>query len=211
MTETKVPQANIFAQQSQSKLESLSKDLGFYIPVDLVQLPSKGLVYPVEHPFCDLEEVETKCMTAREEGLITSRALIKKGTVITELLKSCLMNKAVNVDTLLVGDRNALLITIRVSGYGSDYVVEIECPDCSEKFKNTFRLDSLVIKRLGATSDAPNTNSFSYTLPVSKLNIKFKLLTGADELEISQEAEKKKKLGVQVDNMVTRRLFYSIL
>ena len=211
MTENNSQSTNIFAQQSQSKLESLSKDLGFDIPVDLAQLPSKGLVYAVEHPFCGSEQVEVKCMTTREEDLITSRALIKKGTVITELLKSCLMNKSVNVDTLLVGDRNALLITIRVSGYGSDYVVEIECPDCSEKFKNTFKLDALTIKRLGTNPDSPNSNQFSYTLPLSGLNIKFKLLTGADEFEITQEAEKKKKVGMQTDNVISRRLFYSIM
>src|SRR3990167_609599 len=201
---------NVFSKQ-QTKLESLSKELGFDIPVDMVSLPSKGLLYPPEHPFSSAEEVEVRCLTAKDEDVLTSRALIKKGTVITELLKGCLLNKAVDVDSLLVGDRNALLISIRVSGYGPEYVVEIECPDCTEKFKNVFRLDNLLIKRLGTQPDIQNQNLFSVALPLSKLSAKIKLLTGADELEISQEVEKKKKLGFQTDNLITRRLLSSIV
>lgn len=193
------------------KLETMSKDLGFDVPVESVPLPSKGLIYPPEHAFHGLEEVEIRAMSAKEEDLLTSRALIKKGTVITELLKSCLLNKSVDVDSLLIGDRNALLIAIRVSGYGAEYSVKIECPECGESFDNDFSLGKLPIKLLGVEPSIPGTNQFEYKLPLSGLSVQFRLLTGLDDLLMSQELEKKKKLGMQTDTLVTRKLFYSIV
>jgi len=195
-------------KETSKKLES--KDLGIEIPVDLVTLPSRGSVYGPEHPFHNVEETEIRCMSAKEEDLLTSRALIKKGTVVTELLKACLLNKAVDVDSLLVGDRNALLIAIRVSGYGPEYSVRIECPNCGEQFDNSFSLANLKIKRLSIEPTIPNSNVFSFKLPSSGWDVQFKLFTGADDLLLSQDAEKRKKMGLQIDNLVTRRLVYSL-
>lgn len=138
------------------------------IPVELVTLPSKGSVYPIGHPLSNEETVEIKAMTAREEDLLTSRALIRNGTVITKLLKACVINKLINPDDMLAGDRNALLIGIRVTGYGSDYAVKISCPECEKDFENTFSLNGLALKRLSATPIRPNTNLFEFRLPGSR-------------------------------------------
>ena len=201
---------NVF-QQTNKKLETLSKELNFDIPIDSVFLPSKGLIYPPEHPFHMCEETEIRCLTAKDEDILTSAAFIKKGTVISEVLKSCLINKSIDVDTLLNGDRNALLISIRASGYGATYSVKIECPDCSESFDNDFSLSGLKIKRLGVEPTSLGQNLFSFRLPISNQDVEFRLLTGADDLLLTQEAEKRKKLGTQVDNSMTRRLFQSIV
>ena len=201
---------NIF-NQTNKKLETLSNEVGFNIPVESVSLPSKGLIYPPEHPFHLTEETEIRCMSARDEDILTSRALIKKGTVISELLKSCLLNKSVDVDSLLVGDRNALLIAIRVSGYGSSYSVKIECSECSEQFDNDFSLNGLAIKRLGVEPVSVGQNLFNFRLPISGQDIQFKLLTGVDDLMLTQQADKQKKLGSQIDNSISRRIFQCIV
>lgn len=201
---------NVF-QQTNKRSETLSEQVGFDVPIDLCPLPSKGLLYPTEHPFSNIEEIEFLPMRASSEDILTSQALIKKGTVISALLKSCMVNKIVDVDSLLIGDRNALLISIRVSGYGSSYGVKIECPDCGEQFDNDFSLDKLNIKRLGTEPVVPNQNLFTFVLPVSKQEVQFRLLTGADDLALSQEEQKRKKLGTQVDNSVTRRLFQCVV
>jgi len=97
-------QDNVFKKQEeqQKKLESLSKEVGFDIPLDLVALPSNGLVYTTDHPLSNCESVEYKAMTSQEEDILTSRALIKNGTVISTLIKNCLTNKLIDPDTLLV-------------------------------------------------------------------------------------------------------------
>ncbi len=202
---------NVFKSAS-SKLEGMSAELGFDIPVELAALPSQGLVYSSTHPFSNTQEVEIRSMTSREEDLLTSPALIKKGIVIDKLLEACLCAKGIDVKSLLVGDRNAILIAIRTVGYGSSYSLKIECPTCSETYENEFSLNKLEIKKLGAEPEVPLSNIFTFKLPLSGFVVKFKLLTGADELEMNQAAEARKKaIKSDVDNRVTARLLQSVL
>lgn len=185
-------------------------DFGMEIPVETVPIPSAGKVYSSETFLCDSETVEIRAMTARDEDILTSRALIKKGTVITELIRSCLVDKRVDPDVLLSGDRNALMTAIRITGYGSDYSVDIDCPACSVKSNQTFSLADLPIKRLEIEPVSPGKNLFEFKLPVSGKTVHFRFLTGRDEQEIAIVTEKRKKQGQQSDNLVTQKLIYSV-
>ena len=189
----------------------MKDDFGFEIPVESVPLPSKGLVYPTESPLHGQETIDIKAMTAREEDILTSRALIKKGTVITELIRSCLTDKRIDVNSMLSGDRNAVMVAIRVTGYGADYKAEIECPQCQSRSKQNFNLSDLPIKPLEVEPVTPGQNLFEFVLPVMKKAVRFKFLTGADEEEILIVQERKKKAGATTDNLVTTRLQYSIV
>jgi hypothetical protein len=197
----------IFNQQAQVTPVPVSD-----IPVESVQLPSQGLVYPVGHPLCNEKSVEIRCLTAKDEDLMTSRALIKNGTVLTKLMQSCLCNKSIDVDSLLAGDRNAILVAIRITGYGNEYKVTIKCPECEDEVKHTFVLENLKVKELSAKPVEPGVNVFSFVLPMSKQEVRFKLLTGSDEAEISKAIERKKKLvNSQIETGVTTRLIHSIV
>ena len=189
----------------------IKDDFGFEIPVETVPLPSGGKCYDVDHPLHGKETIEIRSMTAREEDILTSKALIKKGTVITHLIKSCLIDKRVDPDTLLAGDRNALMVALRITGYGSDYSVEIDCPACGERSKHSFNLGELPIKRLECHPVAAGTNIFETDLPVSKAKVRWKLLTGHDEQEIITMTERRKKQGQRTENLITERLKYSIV
>jgi hypothetical protein len=187
------------------------QELGVEIPVDAVPLPSRGLVYSPGHPLCGASEVEYRAMTAKEEDILMSQALIKRGTVITELIKSCLINKDIDVHSLLSGDRNALMIAIRASGYGAAYEPTYACPQC--EFKNDVQVDlnNLPIKPLTINPIAPNMNAFAFKLPVSKKEVTFKFLNGKEEEEIIAESETRKKKGLLNSNLVTARLMRSII
>lgn len=189
----------------------LKDDFGFEIPTQVVPLPSGGVIYPVDSPMHSKSEVTIKAMTAREEDILTSRALIKKGTVITELLKSSIIEDGFDPDVMLSGDRNAVMITLRATGYGSDYNVEVDCPACGTRSKQSFDLSQLPIKELEINPVAPGANLFETELPMSKKKVRFKFLTGTDEREMSILQERKKKQGAQVDNMVTTRLQYQVV
>jgi len=186
-------------------------DFGFEIPVETVPLPSGGKCYDPEHPLHGKETVEIRAMTAREEDILTSKALIKKGTVISHLIKSCMIDKRVDPDSLLAGDRNALMVALRVTGYGAEYKVEVDCPSCSERSKHSFDLGELPVKRLDIDPVANGQNVFETTLPVTKAKVRFKLLTGQDEQEIITASERRKKQGQRAENLVTQRLKYSIV
>ena len=189
----------------------MADDFGYVVPVEAVPLPSNGVVYPVDSPLHNRETVEIRAMTAREEDILTSRALIKKGTVITELIRSCLVDKTVDVNEMLVGDRNAVMTALRITGYGSHYAVEVDCPECDEKSKQDFQLTELTIKRLEAPPIAEGANLFEFLLPLTKKKIHFRFLTGQDETEISIMQERRKKMGSLVDNLVTTRLQHQIV
>ena len=89
-------------------------------PSEQVELPSKGLLYPKENPLSK-GKVEMKYMTAKEEDILTNQSFISKGVVLDKLLEALIVNKDIKLDDLLVGDKNAILISSRILGYGKDY------------------------------------------------------------------------------------------
>lgn len=189
----------------------MKDDFNFEVPTELVPLPSMGRVYPVDSSLHNREAVEIKAMTAKEEDILTSRALIKKGTVITELIKSCLVDKTIDVDEMTAGDRNSLMTALRITGYGSEYSVQVDCPKCTETSKQDFMLNELPFRNLSIAPVAEGANLFEFELPITKKKVHFKFLTGKDEQEITIMSERKKKQGVKADNLVTTRLQYAIV
>ena len=223
MSEDREQKNAIFAQQQQlppgvdprmprsTAAERVKADFGLDIPQEIVPLPSSGKVYPPDSSLHAAELVEIRAMTAKEEDILTSRALLKKGTVVTELIRSCLIDKTINPLDLLSGDRNALMISIRITGYGPEYSVEMECPECAVKSPHSFNLGALPIKRLEIEPSIPGTNVFEFLLPYSKKTVRFKFMTGRDEEESRVLGEKQKKLALGTESTVTTNLLYSIL
>lgn len=198
--------------QGPIKVSNVMKDdFGLDIPIEAVPLPSRGIIYPQDSGFYSKETLEIKPMTAREEDILTSRAYIKNGTVLTELMKSCLVDKTINPDDLISGDRNALLVSLRITGYGADYEVEVDCPECSVKNKQTFDLSSLQIKRLEVDPVEVGQNLFELTLPVTKKSVRVRFLTGNDEQEMMIIAQRRKKSGFETTSSITDRLSRSIV
>lgn len=165
---------------------------------DSVPLPSNGLLYSEEHPLHSCSTVDVKHMTASEENILGSPALLKNGTVLDVLIKSCLLNKLIDPGSLLIGDKTAILLAIRMSGFGPEYKVKTFCPECNFEFDHTFSLQ-LRIKRLGedlpegSSMDKIGPNLFTFTLPKSKKVIHFSLLTDAESTEIAKIQEQRSK------------------
>lgn len=191
----------------------LQDDFNWTVPVESVPLPSNGRIYPQNSGLFNRELVQIKAMTAQEEDILMSRALIKEGTVLTHLINSCLIDKSINSKDLIAGDRNALLVAIRITGYGADYRVEVTCPECNTRQTSVFDLSDLDIKRLAIEPIAPGTNQFEYTLPVSKKRVIFKFMTGRDEEEQTTVLERRRKAmpDIQIDTIITSRLEFAIL
>jgi len=191
----------------------MADDFGWEVPVESVPIPSQGVIYPEGSPLYCQQKVDIKAMTAREEDILTSRALIQRGKVLTELMRSCLIDKSIDPDDMLAGDRNALMVSIRITGYGTDYKAAVDCPMCSAKNNNTFNLANLEIKRLTTNPVAPGVNLFEFKLPVTKKTVRFKLLTARDQNEIEVTEDRRKKMFPNdlVGSTVTGRLLTSIV
>ncbi len=214
MSDKRNKRNEVFTGPSQAGIERrdvMKDDFGYEVPVENVPLPSRGAAYPADSQMHGKEMLSIRAMTAREEDILTSKALIKKGTVISELLKSCIVDDGFDPDSCLVGDRNALMVALRVTGYGSDYRVEVDCPVCGQRSKQDFNLTELPIKRINIEPVSLGANLFEVELPMTKKKVKFRFLTGIDEREISQLTERRKKQGMVADSLVTTRLQYQIV
>ena len=176
-------------------------------PTEVIDLPSEGKVYSKESPLSS-GQLELKYMTTREEDILMSENLIKKGIVIDKLLDSLIITKGVKQDDLILGDKNAVLVASRILAYGPEYTVEVTNPnDIDEKVEHTFDLSKCPFKELSKDVDYSD-NSFDFTTPVGKNKLKFKLLTGADETLIEKDIKQSSKFGVSSD--ITTRLRYTV-
>ncbi len=186
--------------------------LSFSTPTEFVDLPSKGLLYPEDHPLHKQETVEIRYMTAKDEDILASRNLLKKGIAIDRLLQNVIVDKRIKIENLLVGDKNAIVIATRITGYGSDYITNITCPACASSVKHEFDLeDSHVIegyKDLLENDDSiemTENGTFLMTLPKLKVQVEVRLLTGADENRYLNMSKKKKQHNL-VDSKMTDQL-----
>ena len=173
-------------------------------PTEIVELPSKGLVYDKENPLSS-GKIEMKYMTAKEEDILSNQSYITNGTVLDKLLKALIVSKDINYNDLIVGDKNALLIAARILGYGSEY--EFIYKD--EKVK--IDLSVLDNKEINKKSFEQGKNEFSFTLPKSGSIITFKLLTHGDESKIERELKGLKKINPKSSADLSTRLKYMIL
>jgi hypothetical protein len=178
----------------------------FSLPTETVELPSKGLLYPKENPLSS-GVIEMKYMTAKEEDILSNQNYIRQGVVFDKLLSSLIVSK-INYDDLLVGDKNAVLIAARVLGYGKDYQVKMPHPVTGEEEIVNVDLSLLKNKEIDY-SQFNNLNEFTFTLPASKNEITFKILTHGDEKAIEQELKGLKKANLSAE--VTTRLKQTIV
>ncbi len=181
------------APRPQPSPAPVASDLAFASPTEFVELPSQGEFYPEDHPLHKQETVEIRFMTAKDEDILSSQALLKKGLAINRLLESLLVLD-IDPKSLLLGDKNAILIAARVSGYGSDYEVTITCPSCAST--SEFEYDLKNAERSGECFNEKflhennitlntTTGTLDLVLPVSGVEIGLSLVDGYIEQEYS--------------------------
>jgi len=174
----------------------------FKLPTEIVELPSKGLLYPEDSELAK-GTVEIKYMTAKEEDILTNQSYIRSGTVLDKLLKSIIVSK-INFDDLLIGDKNAIMVAARILGYGSDYSFDY----LGES--HTIDLSQIENKPLKEELFKSRTNEFTFTLPKSGNVVTFKVLNHKDEQDINRELEGLKKINKDASPELSTRLKYMI-
>jgi len=171
----------------------------FVVPTEFVELPSQGRFYPQGHPLHGKDSIELRQMTAKEEDMLTSRTLLKKGVALDRVIASIIVDKSIDPDSLLVGDRNAIIIATRVAGYGSKYDTKVSCPSCGTNQEYSFDLNQANVtdgsdaRDLGVKINENGT--FNVTLPMTSVDVCFRLLNGRDEKSFlnGMQADKKTK------------------
>ena len=178
-------------------------DEKFKFPTEVVELPSKGLIYPEDNPLSS-GKIEMKYMTAKEEDILTNQNYITRGTVIDKLIQALVVDKSIKYGDILAGDKNVLLVAARILGYGENYEFEYNGE------KHTVDLSKLDNKPIDDSLFETGKNEFTYSLPTSGKNITFKLLTHQDDLDIDQEIKGLKKVNKDSSAEMSTRLKYII-
>ena len=175
----------------------------FKLPTETVELPSKGLLYPEDSPLAS-GTVEMKYMTAKEEDILTNQNYLRDGSAVDRLLKSLLIDKGINFNELLLGDKNAIMIAARILSYGKEYEISYN----NENY--TVDLSTLKTKELNQENIKDGKNEFSFKLPSTGNEVTFKLLTHGDEKAIEREITGLQKLDKKASPESSTRLKYMI-
>ena len=183
-------------------------DNEFMVPTEEIELPSKGAFYPNGK-----SRVKIKYLTAEEDDVLFSPELIRSGRVLDALLQIVVLDKDLNPDDMLVGDRNAILIHVRKTGMGEEYKPgKMTCPSCEDQYEPVVNLGKLKLKVLENEPD--ERGEYNFLLPIMKKNIKFRMLNGKDENRISKATQTTKKGGssnYKVSKSVTERYRLQIM
>lgn len=179
------------------------KEQEFKIPTEIVELPSKGLLYPKDNPLSK-GTVEMKYMTAKEEDILTNESYIKQGIVLDKLFEELIVSD-IKYSDLLIVDRNAIMVAARVLSYGEDYKINVETPS-GNKAEYTINLAELDNKQIDESLITPHQNSFDFETSLGD-KFTFKLLTIADEKKIEQTISAIKKKLKKTTNLTSRLRF----
>ena len=177
-------------------------------PTEFVKLPSGGRFYPAGHPLHNQEMVEIRFMTAKEEDILTSKSLLKEGLALDRMLQNILVDTNIKVSELLIGDKNALLVGARRTGYGPVYETKVTCPSCNTTDDFSFDISSPEVNDFEQNIDSSDTttltdqNTVVVKLPMTEVVVECRFLTGADELRLAKTAERKARKSKE-ENMST--------
>jgi hypothetical protein len=179
--------------------------LSFSTPTEFVELPSKGIFYPEDHPLHNEAFIEIRYMTAKDEDILTSKSLLKRGIAIDRFLQNVIIDKNIRMDELYVGDKNALLVGARITGYGEDYECQVSCPSCGSSNDHSFDLGAISPKKLTPNGSKFAINmdgdTFVITTPVTKVDVKLRLLKSKDEKYLLKLIENKRKKKLPESNL----------
>lgn len=194
---------------NRAQIKPKSSNEEYVIPFDVIHLPSKGLLYK-DGPLAGVESVECHYLTAIQEDILTSPNLLQSGKMLDVLLSSVLKDKRIDPSKLTLGDRNAIIIWLRSTGYGAEYPVMLGCSDCGKEWENSFDLGALKIRELDISPT--EEGYFEFTMPQTKAKILFRFLTSEDEINILRKVEAmQKKQNVQVDASNSLKMMASIV
>ena len=183
----------------------------YEFPTAIIELPSAGKCYPSTSPLSH-GTISIKYMTAREEDILSSQNYIKKGIVLDKLFESIVVEPDVNLNDIIIGDKNAILMSTRILGYGPEYEVSVNDPFSGEQQTVVIDLSKIQTKDIDINL-LNSDNLYEFKLPRGGNIVKFKLLTHGDEVEITRELAsiKRNNKSQQLQDVdISTRLRYMI-
>jgi DNA-directed RNA polymerase subunit M/transcription elongation factor TFIIS len=185
--------------------------LSFVVPTEIVKLPSSGYIYSENSPLKGITEVEVKAVTAAEEDIMINDSFIQQGIVFDRLIDSIMITPGIRAQDLMDCDKMAILMSARKTGYGDNINFNVECGSC----RNQYEIDVSLTGMIEETENNPyrpssgdgweyleESNTFSFDLPTSNLNVNIKLLTPEEISKFEASRIQKEKLGLPFNETI---------
>ena len=161
---------------------------------DVIPLPSKGECYEG-----NMSTIAVSYLTANDENMIVSPNLYRDGLILDYLLKAKIKNGNIDPDDLLEGDREAIILWLRATGYGTQYPITVTDNKTGVDFDTVVDLTQIKHKPFVLKGDG--FGCFDFTLPVSNDEIKFRFLTHGDVKQI-ESIEKEEQSNVKKERLL---------
>ena len=149
---------------------------------DMIPLPSKGECYKTK-----TSKVPVSFLTAYDENLIIAPNLYRYNLIIDTILEQKVMSDEVTPKDMLEGDRDAIILFLRASGYGNEYPITVTDDKTGEDFDTVIDLTSIKYKPFKLKGDS--NGYFEFELPYSKDIVKFRFLTHQNNLDLKKIEE----------------------
>ena len=147
------------------------------VSYDVIPLPSKGQAY--RHK---TDRLQVAYLTANDENMFVSPNLYRDGLLIDFLLNEKILEAGIDPSELLDGDRDAIILWLRATGYGNEFPITAKDNETGEEFTSVVDLSKIEFKEFHLESD--DNGWFSFELPMSKDEVKFKFLNHRETEEI---------------------------
>jgi hypothetical protein len=141
---------------------------------------------------------EIRGLKGKEGKLLSDRTAARAGATFEKILAGCWVattdpgmyelpdSGAVDWSKVLVADRFYTLLQIRAQTFGNDYAFSVQCQStaCRDRFEWSLNLQELPVVPLSDAAKAAfrSGNRFETTLPRDGRKVRFRLMTGADEV-----------------------------
>lgn len=149
------------------------------IQYDVVHLPSQGIFYPDKR-----KTLKVAYLNATDENVLAASNLLENDQLVDEILKRKCMDKGFDVTQMPEEDKQAVLIFLRNTAFGSTYTLRLYDDETEQNYEVDVDLGSISTKPFELQMD--DNGEFSLELPKSKAKIKFKFLTPKQEDEIKK-------------------------
>ncbi len=171
------------------------------ISYDVIELPSRGIHYENKK-----KTVRVAYLTAVDENILSSPNLIATQQVVNELLKRKVMDKDLPVEDLVEEDKQAILIFLRNTAFGTEYKLTLTDPKTDKEF--TVEVDMSTLKTKDFKLEEDENGEYKYYMEKSKVNVTFKFLSKKQEDEIDQIRESWNGNGIAP--IITKQLEFMI-
>lgn len=171
------------------------RDFNTTTAFDIIPLPSKGR--PYRHK---MEKLQVAYLTANDENMFVSPNLYRDNLLIDCLLNEKILDAGIDPAELLDGDRDAIILWLRATGYGNEFPISATDRETGTEFSAVVDLSKIEFRDFNLESD--ENGWFTFVLPMTKDEVKFKFLNHREVEELKNldasetPASVKNKLGI---------------